>query len=81
MGGDRIGHCEKKKVNIQGDAGGKVSILGGDRIGHCEKKVNTQGEAGGKVSILGGDRIGHCEKKKVNMNMCLILNGYRDGAV
>ena len=55
--------------------------MGGDRIGHCEKKVNTQGEAGGKVSILGGDRIGHCEKKKVNMNMCLILNGYRDGAV
>jgi hypothetical protein len=37
-------------------------------------------DSGRKGSILGGDSIGHCEKK-VNMNMCLILNGYRDRAV
>jgi hypothetical protein len=39
-----------------------------------------QGDSGGKVTILGGDSIGHCEKK-VHMNMCLLLNGYRDRAV
>ena len=25
--------------------------------------------------------VGHCEKKKVQINACLILNGYRDKAV
>jgi hypothetical protein len=40
------------------------------------------GDSGGKVSIFVGDNIGHFEKKKdVHMNMCLILNGYRDRAV
>ena len=39
-----------------------------------------QGDSGGKISIVGGDNIGHCEKN-VHMNMCLILNGYRDTAV
>ena len=39
-----------------------------------------QGDSGGKVSIVGGDNIGHCEKN-VHMNMCLIVNGYRDTAV
>ena len=29
-------HCHYH-VNIQGDPGGKVSILGGDSIGHCKK--------------------------------------------
>jgi hypothetical protein len=32
------------------------------------------------VNIFGGDGIGHCEKKG-HVNMCLILNGYRGGAV
>jgi hypothetical protein len=32
----------------------------------------------GKVSIFGGDSIAHCDKKNVYMNMCLILNGYRN---
>ena len=32
----------------------------------------------GEVSILGDDNIKHCEGKKVSMNMCLILIGYRD---
>jgi hypothetical protein len=39
-----------------------------------------QGDVGGKVNILRGDNIGHCEKN-VNMNMCLILNRYRDRAL
>ena len=33
-----------------------------------------------KVNILGGDIISHCEKK-VHMNMCIILDGYRDIAI
>jgi len=32
-------------------------------------------------NILGGGSIGHKEKKKVDMNMCLILNRYCDRAV
>ena len=39
-----------------------------------------QGDSGGKVNILGNDSVGHCEKK-VHKNMCLIVNGYRGGAV
>jgi hypothetical protein len=39
---------------------------------------NIQGDSGGMVSILAGD-ICHFEKE-VHMNMCLILNGYQDGA-
>jgi hypothetical protein len=39
-----------------------------------------RGDTGGKVNISGGDIIGHCEKKNY-MNMCRILNGYRDTAV
>jgi len=30
---------------------------------------------------LGCDNIGLCDKKKVTMNMCLVLNGYRDRAL
>ena len=51
---------------------------------HCTEVVTQykiQGDSGGKVYILGGDSIGHCEKKKVYLNMCLILNCYRDRAV
>jgi hypothetical protein len=33
-----------------------------------------------KVNILRGDSIGHF-KKKFRMNMCLLLNGYRDRAL
>jgi hypothetical protein len=40
-----------------------------------------QDDAGEKVNILGGDNVGDCERKKVYMNMCLIVNGYRDRAV
>jgi hypothetical protein len=36
-----------------------------------------QGDLGGKVNIFGGNSICH-RKKKVHMNMCLILYGYRD---
>jgi len=32
------------------------------------------------VPILGEDIIGHFTKKNVRMNLCLILNGYRDRA-
>jgi hypothetical protein len=39
-----------------------------------------QDDSGGKVNIFGGDKIGYYEKK-VCMNMCLILNSYRDRAV
>jgi hypothetical protein len=41
---------------------------------------NIQGDSGGKINTLGGDGIGHCEKT-VSINICLILNGYRDRAV
>ena len=36
-------------------------------------------DSGVKVSTYGGS-VGHCEKK-VYVNVCLILNGYRGGAV
>jgi len=36
--------------------------------------------SGEKVNVFEGDYIGHCEENKVHMNMCLILNGYGDGA-
>ena len=42
--------------------------------------VHIQSDSGGKLIFLGGDSIGHCVKK-INVNMCLILNGYRDRAV
>lgn len=52
-------------------------------VGLWERSVwpimgNIQGDSGKRISILGGD-IGHSEKE-VYMNMCLILNVYRDGA-
>jgi hypothetical protein len=34
----------------------------------------------GKANIFGGDTINHCDKK-VHINVCLIVNGYRDTAV
>jgi hypothetical protein len=34
-----------------------------------------------KSIFWGGDSIGHYEKKEVHVNVCLILNGYRDTAV
>jgi len=40
-----------------------------------------QGVPGGKVSILGGHTIGHSKQKKLYMNMCPILNGFRDRAI
>ena len=38
----------------------------------------VQDDSGGNVNILGGDTIRHCGGKKVYLNMCLTLNGYRD---
>jgi hypothetical protein len=40
--------------------------------------INIQGDSGGIVTILAGYIMGPCEKKKVYINMCLILNGYRE---
>lgn len=48
-------------------------------LGH-HQVYHVQGDSGGEVSVLGGDNIGHWEKK-VCLNICLILNGYRDIAV
>ena len=45
------------------------------------EQVKIQCDSGGQVYNLGGDSVGHCERKKVYMNMCLVLNGYRDRAV
>jgi hypothetical protein len=42
---------------------------------------DMQSDPGGKIIVLGGDIIGHCEEEKVHMNLCLILNGYRDKAL
>jgi hypothetical protein len=41
--------------------------------------LHVQGDLGGNFIIFGGDGTGHCEKEDY-MNMCLNLNGYRDGA-
>jgi len=40
-----------------------------------------QADSGGKVNILEDYSISHCEKKKVEMNMCLILNGYQERTI
>jgi hypothetical protein len=39
-----------------------------------------QDDSGGKVNILGGDGICYCENKFC-VNVCLILNRYRDRAL
>jgi len=56
-------------------------------LNHCDEESKDRnllmlilGDSGGKVSILGGDIIGHYEKKKIDTNLCLILNGDRDRA-
>jgi len=41
---------------------------------------SIQGDSEGKVSILADNRICYCEKE-VHINMCSILDGYRDRAV
>jgi hypothetical protein len=46
----------------------------------AELKGCIQSDPRGKINIFGGDSSGHFEKK-VHINMCLILNGYRDRAV
>jgi hypothetical protein len=52
---------------------------------HTEIQSHTfnviQGDSAGKINILRGDNIGHCEKKSLHMNMCLILNCFRDTSV
>ena len=42
------------------------------------KNIQSNSE---EVNNLGDDITGLCEKKNVNMNTCVILNGYPDGAV
>ena len=42
--------------------------------------IYIQGNLGGKVSSLESESISGCEKKS-SYNMCLIPNGYPDGAV
>jgi len=56
-----------------------------DRLPDWARRDNkvTKGdrvESGGKLNILGGDNICQCERK-VDTDMCLILNGQRDTAV
>jgi hypothetical protein len=41
-------------------------------------RFSIQDDSGGMVNILGGDSVGHCGEKKVCLNMCLIVSGYRD---
>jgi hypothetical protein len=40
---------------------------------------SIQGDAVGEVNVLGDDLV--VVRKKVRINMCLELNGYRDRAV
>lgn len=40
---------------------------------------NIQGDSRRRIGFFLGGDIGHCEKE-VRMNMCLILDGYQDGA-
>jgi hypothetical protein len=42
--------------------------------------ADIQGESEGTFNTSGGNSIGHCEGK-VHMNVCLILNCYRDRTV
>jgi len=42
--------------------------------------TNTKNDSGGKVNILEGNSLGHCEEK-FSINICLILNGYRNRAL
>ena len=44
------------------------------------RRCVIQGDLAGQVSIVGGDIVGHFEKRKIHINMCLILNSYRDRA-
>jgi len=41
------------------------------------KVSNIQGVSEIKFSITGDNNMDHCEKRNVQMNMRLILNGYR----
>ena len=47
---------------------------------HTHIHIHIQGDSGGTINILGGESMGHYEKK-VHMNLCLILNSYRDRTV
>jgi len=42
--------------------------------------IVIQDDSGGKINILGDDKVGYCEKK-VLINICLIMNYYRDRTV
>jgi len=39
---------------------------------------NIWGDSGGEVNILGGDSIDNFEENNVQINICLIMNGYQD---
>jgi hypothetical protein len=47
---------------------------------HTHTHTHIQGDSGGKINIVRCDSMGHYEKK-VHMNLCLILNDYRDRTV
>ena len=42
--------------------------------------TDIYGDSGEKVNIFECDSIGHCDKN-IRINMCLILNRYRERAV
>ena len=52
-----------------------------DLLPHCSTTQieHTQGDSGGKIHVLGNESIDNCYRiKTVHMNMCVILNGYRE---
>ena len=53
-------------------------VDGRDIVYVMMKNIQSNSE---EVNNLGDDITGLCEKKNVNMNTCVILNGYPDGAV
>jgi hypothetical protein len=44
-----------------------------------ELNLITQADSGGKVNVL--EDYSSLKKKRIDMNMCLILNGYQDRTV
>ena len=84
---------ERQYMWVQGDSGGKVNMCE-HRANQDERSicVNTgwfwkkvqyvwiQSDSGGKVNIL-GVLVSVIVRKYVDMNVCLILSGYRDSCI
>jgi hypothetical protein len=73
--------CIIKLVNVS------FLIWSQNAIQFCEKTGSKsltacfiQGDSGGMVNTLVSDSIAQSEKKKVYMNKCINLDGYRDRA-